>query len=105
MAKVDAKLYEFLREDAMETGMYYDQKRKQLIAYVHVYFFNLDELVEALGSYYFDEGGREAQIFKDTICIELQDIFEGQGNCILDYKSCFSDHDLECYKEYLEAEE
>jgi hypothetical protein len=105
MAKVNAELYEFLREQAMETGMYYDEKRKELIAYVHVYFFNLEDLVNALGgSYYFDEGGREVTMFKDTICIELQDIFESQGNCILDYKKCFSEDNLKNYEEYLKAE-
>lgn len=102
MAKVDADLYDFLQNN--ETGMFYDAERKQMVAYVHVYFFNLEELVEILGEYYFDEGGRDAQIFRNTVCIDLQEIFKSEGNCILDYKNCFSEDDIENYRQYLEEE-
>lgn len=36
MAKVNADLYDFLQNN--ETGMFYDNTRKEMVAYVHVSF-------------------------------------------------------------------
>lgn len=102
MAKVNADLYDFLQNN--ETGMFYDNTRKEMVAYVHVSFSDLEDFTSVIGYYWFDEGGREVKLFKDTVCVDIQDIFESDGNCILDYKNCFSEDDLENYKEYLEAE-
>ena len=104
MAKVDAELYEFLKETACECSMYYDHDQKRMVAYTHIYFWDLEGFVKAVGSYWFDEGGMKATIFENTICVELQDIFESDGNSILDYKKCFSEDDIDRYRKELEEE-
>ena len=45
----------------------------------------------------FDEYGLETTMFENTICIELNDIFEGFGQSLDDYKDCF---DKCLWKEY-----
>lgn len=96
--KVDADLYEFLQNH--ETGLCLDEY-KNIVAYVHIRFDDLKDFVEIVGIYPFDEGGADAKMFETTICIDLNLIFEGDGNCILDYKNCFGEDDLENYKEAL----
>jgi len=95
--KVDPDLYEFLQNH--ETGMCLE--RHGIVAYVHIEFYDLKDFVDIVESYPFDEGGLDVKMFEDTICIELNDIFEMEGNCILDYKNCFSKDDIEYYKEAL----
>ncbi|MGN7183658.1 hypothetical protein [Cytobacillus kochii] len=85
--EVNAELYEFLRE--RETGLF--RRENEVIAYVHVYFFDLDELVKIIGEYHFDEGGMEVQLFNNTIAIDLNNIIEGQGHYLSSYKKCFDD--------------
>lgn len=97
--EVDADLYEFLKEN--ETGMF--RKGDTVIAYVHVYFFRLDDFVKIVGDHWFDEGGYDAQLFRDTICIDLNDIIEGQGHNLISYKNCFEESDIECYEKELLA--
>lgn len=97
--EVNAKLYDFLKEN--ETGLYL--KDKEVIAFVHVYFFNLEDFTEIIGSYWFDEGGMEVHLFNDTVCIELNDIIESGGHSLLSYKSCFSEYDIKCYEKELLA--
>jgi len=87
MVKVNADLYEFLKETACETGLFYDYKYKEVKSYVHIYFRNLKEFVEIVGIYHFDEGGLDVKMFEDSIVVELDDIFEDEDNCILDYKN------------------
>ena len=101
MAKVNPNLYDFLINKTMETGMFYDRDRKIMVAYAHIYFFYLEDFVKLLGSSYFDEAGMNCILFNNTICMELQDIFESEDNTILDYKNCFKEDDIENFKEYL----
>ena len=102
--KVNVDLYEFLKETAYETGIYYNYEQKEVIAYVHIFFHDLKEFVNIIGIYLFDEGGLETKMFEDTIVIELNEIFENDDNCILDYKNCFTENDLNRYKEELEKQ-
>lgn len=101
MAKVNADLYEFLQNTAQETGMW--KENEKVIAYVHIQFDYLAEFSQIVGCGVFDEGGIDVKMFSDTICIELNDIFEWDDNEILDYKNCFSTDDIEKYWRELNA--
>jgi len=95
--KVDPDLYEFLQNH--ETGLCLE--RHGIVAYVHVEFYDLKDFVEIVGLDWFSEGGLDVKMFNDTICIELNDIFETDGNCILDYESCFCENDIKYYMDAL----
>ncbi|WP_263708035.1 hypothetical protein [Shouchella tritolerans] len=86
--QVNAELYEFLAEN--ETGLY--QKGDKVIAYVHVYFFDLDDFVKIVGPHPFDEGGMEVHLFENTAAIELNDIIENEGHYLSSYKKCFDEY-------------
>lgn len=104
MAKVNVDLYEFLKETSMENGLYYDHQTKEMIAYTHIYFWNLEDFVKIIGDYWFEEGGLDVKMFDDTICVDLNGIFESDDNCILDYKNCFNESDIEQWREELEKQ-
>lgn len=97
--EVNADLYDFLK--TYETGLYTKEfhKNKTVFAYVHISFYGLSDFVEIVGSYPFEEGGLEVRMFESSICIELNDIIEGQGHSLSSYKNCF-DEDL--WKQYEE---
>lgn len=97
--EVNAELYEFLKDN--ETGMFL--KDGEVVAYVHVIFHYLDEFVEIVGEGWFDEGGMEVQLFANTVCVELNDIIEGEGHDIISYKKCFEESDIIRYRKELEA--
>lgn len=100
--EVDANLYEFLREN--ETGLM--RNEHGLVFYVHVYFHDLDTFREIVGPYPFDEGGINVLMFDETICIDLNDIIEGQGHKITSYKNCIDEFELKRFeKEFRELEE
>lgn len=82
---VDPKLHDFLKEN--DTGLY-QRIGQQVIAYVHIYFCDLSDFVEIVGQNWFDEGGREVQMFDKTICVELSGLLD-----ISDYKNCFDDYE------------
>jgi hypothetical protein len=94
------ELYDFLKEN--ETGLCRDKRGVR--GYVHIYFFNLAEFVEIVGTGPFDEGGREVQMFTNTICIDINEIIEGYDQTLLDYKNCFNESDWENYREEIEKE-
>lgn len=94
--EVNADLYNFLNEN--ETGLTTENNGKDIIAYVHIYFWKLDDFVKIVGSYPFDEGGREVVMFEDTICVELNDIIEGDGHNLSSYKRCFNENDWENFE-------
>jgi hypothetical protein len=101
---VDADLYEFLKEN--ETGLYRSHEgRKEIVAFVHVNFGSLDEFVEIIGNHWFEEGGLDVQMFRDSICVELNDIFEGFGHGLLDYEKCFDESTWQEYRKEIEAQE
>ena len=96
---VNAELYEFLKDN--ETGMFL--KDGEVVAYVHIRFYNLNEFVEIVGEGCFDEGGMEVKLFADTVCVELNDIIEGEGHDIISYKKCFEESDITRYRKELES--
>jgi hypothetical protein len=85
---VTANLYEFLKEN--ETGIYREKER--LVAYVHIDFYDLKEFVGIIGDAHFDEGGIDAKMFNNTICIDINDIIEGEGQYLSAYAKCFDDY-------------
>lgn len=99
--EVNAELYDFLNEN--ETGLYC--KGKEVVAFVHIHFSDLDDFVKVIGEGHFDEGGMEVNLFSHTIAVELNDIIEGQGHYISSYKKCFHEwKDYEKVIEIMEAE-
>ncbi|HML33825.1 hypothetical protein [Sporomusa sphaeroides] len=87
---VDAELYDFLK--ANETGLF--RRKNEVVAYVHVNFFNLDDFVKIVGPGHFDEGGIEVQLMHNTVCVELNDIIENAyGQELSDYRNCFDEWD------------
>jgi hypothetical protein len=99
---VDPKLYDFLREN--ETGMF-QKSENEVVAYVHIDFYDLGDFVEIVGGCFFDEGGMEIQLFRDTVCIELNDIIESDMHYLSSYKSCFDEFDWNRYGELIEEME
>lgn len=98
-SNVNAALYQFLLKN--ETGMY--RNKNEIIAYVHVYFWDLKEFAELVGPFHFDEGGMNVQMFQNTICIELNNIIEGEGQELISYRECFDDSDIKSYESELVA--
>ena len=96
--EVNVDLYEFMKEN--ETGLF--KRNNDVIAYVHIYFFNLDDFVKIVGEDWFDEGGREVQMFNNTICIELNDVIEGDGHKLSSYEGCFDKCTWRDYKKEIE---
>jgi hypothetical protein len=92
--EVNAELYDFLKEH--ETGML--QNEQGVIGFVHVPFYKLDDFVKVVGASWFDEGGIEVHLFNDTVCIEINDIVEGEGHSLLNYLRCFDDYEIRRYK-------
>lgn len=103
--EVDANLYDFLKEH--ETSLYTQafKKNKTVFAIVFVDFCDLKNFVEVVGSYPFEEKGLKVVMKEDYICIPLNDIIEGFGHSLSNYKNCFSDHEWECYKSMIEEME
>jgi hypothetical protein len=98
---VDANLYEFLKEN--ETGMH--SQGEQVIVYVHIPFYNLKEFVEIVGDGAFDEGGLESHFFRESVCVELNDIIENDGHNISSYKKCFDPDDWKRYEDQVKKME
>lgn len=98
MAKVDADLYEFLKNDC-ETGIAISEKEAE--AYAHIDFRGLDKFVRIVGPETFNEGGLKVTMFENSICVELNEIFEADDNTIMDYKNCFDEVDMKIYEIYL----
>jgi hypothetical protein len=96
---VNPELYDFLKDH--ETGLYTREfhKNKTVFAYVHIPFYALSDFAEIIGGYYFDEGGMEARMFRDTICVEINDIIDGKGHRLSAYKNCFDEYDWDRYKD------
>lgn len=92
---VDPELYDFLKEN--ETGLYLDYDREEVIAYVHINFYDLSNFVKVVGEGYFDEGGADVAMFPNTICIEINDIINDLDQSLYDYKGCFNKDDWRGY--------
>jgi len=93
--EVDPDLYQFLKDN--ETGLY-TNKHDNVIAFVHVQFSDLADFAKIVGDSCFEDGGMGVHMFKETVAIELNDIFEGLGHYMSSYANCFGDWD-----EYMDA--
>ncbi|MBN3398119.1 hypothetical protein [Clostridium botulinum] len=104
MIEINLELYEFLKEH--ETHLYHnDNEPENVEAITFVDFDELTEFQKAIGIGYFESDNQiEVILMNGYICIQLNDIFEYQGNCIKDYKNCFEE-DYDDFKSILEEEE
>jgi hypothetical protein len=93
MKEVDADLYEFLQNN--ETTLY--KENNEIIASVFVYFYNLEDFCEIVGSYYFDDGGIEVQMMDGYLCVPINDYIEDCDHKISSYRACFADDVWEIY--------
>lgn len=101
MIEINLELYEFLK--TVETHLYEENEEIKAIGLID--FWELKEFQEVVGISYFDEGGCDVKLLEGYIAIELNDIFEFDGNYIRDYKKCFEEYEYNKYKEKLESEE
>jgi hypothetical protein len=93
---VDSALYDFLKDN--ETGLYKNYKTNEIIGFVHISFYDLEKFVkEVAGESHFEEGGMEVQMFRESVCIDLNYIIEGLGHDLRDYKNCFNKSDWDYY--------
>lgn len=98
---VNPELYSFLMD--RETGLYKDYRHgNELIGYVHINFDDLSEFVKIVGYHHFDEGGIEVQIFNNTVCVEINNIIESEGQALIDYIGVFPKSDYETYKDAID---
>ncbi|MFB5758952.1 hypothetical protein [Paenibacillus medicaginis] len=97
----NVQLYDLLKES--ETGLY--KKGDDIIGYVHLCFSEIEEFTKAVGNDWFSEGGVEARLFNDTLCVELNELFEYYGYKFSDYKNCFDEIDWSYYEEEILATE
>lgn len=89
---VDYELYEFLKEH--ECHLY--RSKGEVKAWVCVEFRDLKEFIKAVGMYRFDEDGLGVTLKDGYIAVELDDIIDGTGAELSDYKKCFDD-EWDCY--------
>ncbi len=94
--KVNPELYEFMMNN--ECGMYRD-KHRNVIAYIHINYLELDEFRKIIPKYCFEEGGMtNVTMFEDTICLDLNEIISVLGADLQDYWRCF---DRNTWKEFM----
>lgn len=103
--EVNADLYDFLKEH--ETSLYTTdyQKNKIVFAIVFVDFRDLSDFVEIVGDHHFEEGGMDVTMRSEYICVELNDIIEGDGHYISNYRNCFDDDTWNLYEEKIKEME
>lgn len=88
--KVDADLYEFLRNNECHV----DLRNDVLEAYVCINFYNLNEFAKIVGPSYFDDGGPDAVLHESYVSIDLIDLIENYfGEYIYNYKNCFEENE------------
>lgn len=92
--EVVSDIYEFLKEH--EIGLYKDGD--EVRAYVIVDYYDLKEFTNVVGSSTFDDGGLEVTMRDGYIVIDLNEIFEGYGHDISNYKNCFNKNDYKLYE-------
>lgn len=101
MKEVNADLYKFL--DDHECHLF--KLENQIRAWVCVSFIWLEDFVEIVGTYPFEEGGMEVRMFEDSLSIDLNEIIEGEGHLLSSYQNCFPEDEWEQYKDEILKEE
>lgn len=93
MGKVDIDLYKFLEECECSIMQGQDEK---IIAWANIDFCKVEEFVNVVGMYAFDEEGMECYIQNNSICIQnLDEILEARGDDIEDYRGIFEESEWE----------
>lgn len=93
MANVEVELYEFLK--AHECHLF--REKDQIKAWVCVEFFELDDFVQVIGRCAIGESGLQVTLFESYLAVELNDIIDGTGADLSDYKRVFDDTEWEDY--------
>jgi hypothetical protein len=94
---VNVELYEFLMEN--ETGLFGDRTNDyQVTAYVRVRFDDLSNFSKIIGCNRFDDGDMDVKLMDGTVCIDINEIIEGEGHSLVDYKNCFENSDWEYHE-------
>lgn len=86
----EKKLYHFFKTH--ETGI--RKKNGEVEAWVHIYFYEVEEFADIIGENVLCEGYVKATIMSNTIAVELIDSVLWNGE-IEEYKDCFDKDDWE----------
>lgn len=90
MNEVNVDLYEILKDRECHLC----SRDKEIISWVILYHFDLQGFCEAVGPYYFDEGGAECRLLQNgEIAIHLNGIIEEEGHLLSNYAKCFEEWD------------
>ena len=87
---VNANLYEFMKNN--ELSIYQSYKDSEIISFIRVNFFDLEEFINIFPENSFDENMLHAQIGKYDICFDLIEVMEYFGHEIKDYYKCFDNY-------------
>src|SRR5690606_1844099 len=99
MKEVNAVLYDFLLEHEVQFYTQNFEKNKTVHMIVFIPFYDLQEFVEIVGEYHFEEGGIEVNMKSDYIVVELNDIIESNNHYLSSYKSCVDDWEWKRYED------
>lgn len=100
MAVQNIRLYEFMKE--RECHLFEDEEG--INACIIIYFCDLEDFAEIVGSNAFDDGGMEVRMFEDYVAIDVRWIFESEEEFLYEYRACFEEDEFERYQGSLEKE-
>ncbi|AZO96172.1 hypothetical protein D7D81_17110 [Halocella sp. SP3-1] len=91
MSEVNVELYEALKEN--ECHLEKNYKTGEFEVWAIILDFNIREFCEAVGQYYFDEGGADCKLLiGGNIGIKINDIIiEEEEHKLSSYAKCFPD--------------
>ena len=89
-----------------DTEIHLTKINDELKTITFIDLYDLEEFQDCIGSVdiFADDGGIDCKLQNGNICIELNEIFEYQGNCLNDYYNCYSSDDIERYISELNEE-
>jgi hypothetical protein len=96
--EVNALLYDFLKEHEVQLYTKNFEKDKTVYAIVFIDFGDLEDFVESVGDYHFEEGGVQVHMKSEYIVIELNDFIESDGHCLSSYRNCFDEDEWNNYE-------
>ena len=102
MVTINLELYDFLKD----TEIHLEKINDELKAIAFIDLDDISYFQYCIGSVdiFADDGGIDCKLQDGNICIELNEIFEYQGNCLNDYYNCYSSDDIEMYSFELSEE-
>jgi hypothetical protein len=105
MNEVNAKLYDFMKEHECQLYIQNFDKNKTVYAIVFISFYDLNDFVDAVGTYRFEEGGIQVNMQSEYIVVELNDFIESHGHSLSSYRNCFDDYEWNRYEEEIKIME